>query len=152
MAKGKQRNTLRLDTSAFSDVIAKLEGMGADVKQITSDALSVAAEKIARDTKIAIQPENLPAKGKYSRHPSKTAESIITTTEVTWEGLTAWVPVGFDFAKPGAGGYLISGTPRMKPDRELNRMYKQKAYMGKVKAEISEVFYKHLAGEWEKKQ
>lgn len=152
MAKGKQRNTLRLDTSAFSDVITKIEGMGADVRQITSDALGVAAEKIAKDTMAALQPEYLPAHGHYSHEPSRTRESAITTTEVTWEGLTAWVPVGFDFAKPGAGGYLISGTPRMKPDRELNRMYKQKAYMGKIKAEIAEVFYKHLAGEWEKKR
>ena len=47
--------------------------------------------------------------------------------------------IGFDFEKPGAGGYLITGTPRMKPDAALSKMYKQKAYMKKIQDDMENV-------------
>ena len=47
--------------------------------------------------------------------------------------------VGFDYAKKGAGGFLISGTPRMRPDYELRKMYKQKTYMRKIQQDMIDV-------------
>ena len=132
-----QRNTLKLDTSAFQGLLTKLEGMGGNVKEVVNKALSEAGHKIATDTEQAISYPNLPARGKYST--GDTMRSIIRDFAVRWEGETAWIPVGFDFSKPGAGGYLISGTPKMQPDKELNRMYRQKKYMAEIQKQMSDV-------------
>jgi hypothetical protein len=137
-----RRNTLRLDTSGFVRILQELDDLGGDVKQVTEDALRPAAEKIVHDTKAAMAHANLPAGGKYS--DGTTEESIVTGKQVEWEGLVASVPVGFDFSKPGAGGYLITGTPRMSPDRQLNRMYKQRAYMNRIQKEMGDVAMKAL--------
>lgn len=145
-----ERNTLRLDTKAFTGLLEKLEAMGGDVKGAVTDALQQAAETIADDTEAAITPGNLPAGGKYST--GRTAESIVRDTNVRWDGLSAWVPVGFDFSLPGAGGYLITGTPKMPPDHELNRMYKQKKYMAGIQDDIREVLMDKMQESFEGKK
>ena len=140
-----RRNTLKLDTSKFYDLLTKVEGAGKSVRKIVDDSLGKAAEIIASDTEAALAPANLPAGGKYST--GRTAESIIHDNTVRWDGFVAWVPVGFDFSLPGAGGYLITGTPRMKPDYALNKMYKQKKYMTKIEADISKAILDYLEEE-----
>ena len=145
-----ERNTLRLDTKAFTGLLEKLEAMGGDIKGAVTDALKQAAETIADDTEAAIAPGNLPAGGKYST--GRTAESIVRDTNVRWDGLSAWVPVGFDFSLPGAGGYLITGTPKMPPDHELNRMYKQKKYMAGIQNGIREVLMDEMQESFEGKK
>ena len=51
----------------------------------------------------------------------------------------ASIPVGFDYDKPGAGGYLISGRPDMSPDVKLNQMYTGKKYMRQIEKDMVEV-------------
>ena len=46
--------------------------------------------------------------------------------------------MGFDKTKNGASTLLITGTPRMKPDRELERMFARKKYAAEVNTCISE--------------
>ena len=82
-------------------------------------------------------PSYLPAGGKYST--GKTEATIVDNPQVEWSGSRASIEVGFDFGKPGAGGFLITGTPKMKPDKELNRMYKGKKYMKQIQDQMSEV-------------
>lgn len=141
------RNTLRLDTSGFTEMLRQLDTLGGDVKGAVQNALSQAAETITEDTMDAMDNANLPAGGKYLKGTTK--ESIIHDSQVRWEGLVGWVPVGFDFSKPGAGGYLISGTPRMKPDRALNRMYKQKRYMKQIQNDIGDVIMDYVVEKME---
>lgn len=136
------RNTMRLDTSSFTDLITRIESTGGDVRKAVEDALGQAAETIYEDTLRALSNEYLPRKGRYSR--GTTRDSVISPREATWEGEVAWVPIGFDFSAPGAGGYLITGTPRMQPDYELLRMYKQKKYMRQIQEEISEVLLDYV--------
>lgn len=136
------RNTLRLDTSGFTEMLIKLDRLGGDVKRAVADALSQASETIAEDTEGAIATANLPATGKYSTGDTKRA--IIRDSAVRWEGNIGWVPVGFDFSKPGAGGYLITGTPRMQPDRVLNKMYKQKRYMNQIQNDMGDVIMDYI--------
>ena len=136
------RNTLKLDTRGFEAMLRKLDSLGGSVKRAVEDALEQASETITKDTEDAMDSSNLPAKGKYSKGITK--ESIIHDSQVRWEGLVGWVPVGFDFSKPGAGGYLITGTPRMQPDRELNRMYKQKKYMTWIQNGMGEVIMDYV--------
>lgn len=142
-----QRNTLRLDTSGFTTYIRKLDALGGNVRAAVTDALERAEATIADDTVAALAAKNLPAQGKYSM--GETLEAVIRDQPVQWEGQVAWVPVGFDFSKPGAGGYLITGTPKMRPDAELNRMYKGKRYMNQLQNNIGERLLDYIAEKME---
>lgn len=130
-------NTLKLDLRGFNEMITKLEGLGADVKPVVTDALDQMAETIEWDTKDAVKKAYLPAKGRYST--GDTERAIVENAKTEWSGTTAEIGVGFDYGKRGAGGFLITGTPRMKPDRELQRMYKQKKYTAKLQNEMIEL-------------
>ena len=141
------RNTLKLDTKGLEPLIKKLDSIGGDVKGAVNTALTKAAQTIAESTENAISTANLPARGKYST--STTKQSIIRDAQVKWDGDTAWVPVGFDFSKPGAGGFLITGTPRMKPDYELNKIYKQKRYMNLIQKGMEEIILNSIVEKME---
>lgn len=128
------RNILRLDTSGMESMLKKLDELGGDVKKVTERTLRKAALKIQNDTVLAVAAPNLPAGGRYSQ--GDTASSVIHFAHVEWEGMTAWIPVGFDFGAAGAGGFLISGTPKMRPDAQLRKMYKGKAYMNQIQEQM----------------
>ena len=123
-------------------MIRKLDSLGGDVRKAVDDALGQAADTIEQDTRAALSHANLPAKGRFSS--GDTEESVISNPRVEWDGTVASIPVGFDFNKPGAGGFLISGTPRMKPDYELQRMYKQKRYMARIQNDIGDVILDYV--------
>lgn len=128
-------NIMKLEiTDGMERMIRELEHMGAEVQPIVEEAMTQAAMQIQADTAKALDAANLPAGGKFSRGDTK--KSVVKDLQVRWEGLSAWIPIGFDFSVPGAGGYLITGTPKMKPDTALNRMYKQKAYMTKIQKDM----------------
>lgn len=142
------RNTLKLDTSGFEDLVRRFEKLGGDAKEIVNKALERAGDKIEKDTIAAVQRKNLPQKGKFSK--GNTEKSIVRDSKTTWSGTLAEIGVGFDYSKPGAGGYLITGTPRMQPDRELHKMYKQKAYMRQIQNEMMETVSERITEEMEK--
>lgn len=129
--------TLKLDLKGFSELVTKLDGLVDDVRPVVSEALEKAAHKVETDTIAALAKAELPAHGKYSR--GDTERSVVTGARAEWSGNQAEIGVGFDYDKPGAGGYLITGTPKMKPDKKLNAMYKGKKYMRDVESEMAEV-------------
>lgn len=131
------RTTLKLDTSGFEELINRYKKLGGDTKQIVEKALDKVGDEITQDTQTAVSKKNLPQKGKYSK--GNTEKSIVKNPRTTWSGEIASIQVGFDYSKPGAGGFLITGTPRMQPDRELHKMYKQKAYMRHIQEDMIEV-------------
>lgn len=126
-----------IEGDCFADLAEKLEKAGGDVKKATHRAFQQAGEKITADTKAAITSGNLPAGGKYSIN--KTAGTIVEP-KVHWSGSIAEMDVGFDKSKPGAGGWLITGTPKMKPDYALQKIYKQKRYTNNLKKDIQKAF------------
>lgn len=132
------KNEIKLTTTAFQEYIEKLDKLGADLKSILTDALEQAAETVQYDTEDAVQKSGLPAKGKYSK--GDTEKSIIKDAKVKWSGEIAEIDVGFDYNKPGAGGLLISGTPKMKPATQLNRMYTGKKYMKQIQQDMADIF------------
>lgn len=137
------RNTLKLDTTGFERMIDHLKELGGDVQTAVTDALEQVGETVTEDTRDAITAPNLPAGGKYST--GKTAASIVEP-RVRWIGGTvAEMGVGFDYSKPGAGGYLISGTPRMRPDMALQRIYKRKKYMNFIQQGLADVMNDYIA-------
>ena len=132
-----KRNTLKLDLSGFEELLTELDKLGGDLKSVVTDALTQAGETIADDTIDAMADKNLPANAKYST--GKTKESIIRNSKVEWEGLTASIGVGFDYSKEGAGGLLITGTPRMKPNAALKKIYKTKKYMKGIQTDLIDI-------------
>lgn len=137
-----KRNTLRLDTSGLEALIEKLDELQGDVKSAVTDALLQAAETVHDDTVDALADEYMPQKGIYSTGDTKKA---VTKPEVIWEGTTAIAPVGFDYGEEGAGGFLISGTPRMDPNRKLEQIYTRKKYMKKLQEDMQEVITDYIA-------
>lgn len=136
------RNTLKLQLGGFQELITKLDSLQGDVKKAVTDALEQAGETIGEDTLDAVDNANLPAKGEYSK--GQTKASIITNPLVHWSGNQAEIGVGFDYSKKGAGGFLITGTPRMKPDYELQKIYKRKKYMNQIQNDMADVIKDYI--------
>lgn len=131
------RNTLKLELSGFNEMLTRLDKLGGDIKEVVEDALGQAAETVEWDTKDALADANLPAGGDYS--DGDTMESVVSDARVDWSGTTASIGVGFDYGKPGAGGFLITGTPKMDPDYELQKIYKRKKYMQQIQEDMREI-------------
>lgn len=131
-----KRNTLRLDTSGFEELIVKLDALQGDVKTAVNDALLQAAETVHDDTVDALANRYMPHQGVFSTGRTKTT---VAPASVEWSGTLATAAVGFDYGEKGAGGFLISGTPRMQPNRELERIYTRKHYMKALQEDMQEV-------------
>ena len=140
------RNTLKLDTTSIEKLLIDLDSLGGNVKQTAELALKKAGVQIMNDTILAVQKPNLPRQGEFSHN--YTRESIIHWPKVEWDGNIAWIPVGFDFSKVGAGGFLIEGTPRMNPATKLRQIYKGKRYMGEIQKMMQDVVWESLKKEW----
>lgn len=140
------RNTLKLDTSGLEKLLTELDSLGGNVKQTAELALKKAGVQIMNETILAVSKPKLPAQGKFSY--GDTSESIIHHPKVEWEGNVASIPVGFDFSKPGSGGYLIEGTPRMPPATELRQIYKGKRYMAEIQKMMQNIVWEELKKEW----
>lgn len=145
-----KRNTLRLDLSGFEEMIIKLDSVNGNVKGAVTDALLQAAETVHDDTIEALDKAYLPAQGKYAHTPVATLETVVQP-KVEWSGTLATAPVGFDYGKKGAGGFLISGTPRMQPDRKLEQIYTRKKYMRQLQEDMQEVVSDYIMDKMEGK-
>ena len=131
-----RKNAIWVDFNGFSDLAEQLDMLGADLHEIFQDVMEQTAETIQEDTESALASGNLPAGGQYSR--GNTANSIVQSPSVTWSGEVGEIPLGFEFSKPGAGGFLITGTPRMRPDYELERIYSGRKYENDIKRDIED--------------
>lgn len=148
MAKGKTQVEFNLDTGCLQPLMASLYRVEHQAaKETVEKALTEAAQRISMDTHIAMNNSNLPAHGKY--WTGKTAGTIIDDTAPRWEGGAAWVPIGF--SKPVAAAFLISGTPKMKSNPVLHKMYKGKTYMKDIQDEMFDKLNAKIQEEWDKK-
>ena len=141
-----KRNTLRLDTSGLEALIVKLDSLSGDVKGAVTDALLQAAETVHDDTVDALADQYLPRQGVYSKGRTKTTVAV---PEVKWSGTLAEASVGFDYGEKGAGGFLISGTPRMQPNRQLEQIYTRKKYMKRLQEDMQEVVSDYIIDKME---
>lgn len=138
----KRSKMLSLDASAFADYIEKLDKLGADLQETIGDAMDEAGEKVQSDVTEAMAASNLPAKGKYST--GETMESIIKDPKTVWHGSNGELDLGFDKSKPGAGGFLITGTPKMKPNYKLGDIFSRKSYSRKIKLQIEKALQNEI--------
>lgn len=141
MAKAK----MGLQFDGWEETITKLNNLAGDnvTKKAVSEALTKSKEHVNEGIEKAVISGSLPAKGKFSTGDTKS--SINRDSDVTWQGQTASIKVGFDFKKSGTTSiFLMYGTPKMKPAKGLkNAIYGSKAR--KEIAEIqSEIINKHI--------
>lgn len=141
-----KRNTLRLDLSGFEEMIVKLDSLNGDVKGAVTDALQQVSETIHDDTVDALADEYMPRQGAYSTGRTKTT---VVAPKVEWSGTLAVTPVGFDYGEKGAGGFLISGTPRMQPNRKLEQIYARKKYMRALQEDMQDVISDYITEKME---
>lgn len=127
---------LSIDFSCFEEFAEELDNLGADLKAILTDVMEQEAETVAEDTKEAVAKANLPAHGAYSN--GDTEKTIVMSPKVEWSGELGEIGLGFDKTKPGAGGFLITGTPKMQPDYKLQDIYARKSYASKMTRDIME--------------
>lgn len=137
-----RKQMISIDFKNFSDYAEKIDKLGANLKSVFSKAMEEAAEKVQQDTIAAIQPVNLPAKGRYST--GDTLNSVIRYPKTKWEGSVGEIPIGFDKTKPGAGGWLITGTPKMRPDYALEKIYGTKRYENELKKTIEKALQREI--------
>ena len=95
-----------------------------------------------QDTIAALESSNLPAEGKYSQ--GDTLNSVIKDIKTIWVGSIGEIKLGFDKTKAGAGGFLITGTPKMKPDLALERIYGSKRYENQLKKQIEQALQREI--------
>ena len=131
-----RKNFISLDFSVFADYAERIDRLNGDLKKIFGDAMEQAAETVQDDTRDAVAAANLPAGGNYSN--GDTEASIISNPTVKWSGSMGEIGLGFDKTVPGAGGFLITGTPSMQPDYALEDIYVRKKYARKIKEQIEE--------------
>ena len=131
-----RKSAISIDYGVFEDFAEKLEKLGADLKEVFTDVMEQEGETVAEDTKEAVQKAYLPAKGAYST--GETEKAIVSSPKVEWSGYVGEMGLGFDKSKPGAGGFLITGTPRMAPDHELEKIYGQKKYERKMTKDMAD--------------
>jgi hypothetical protein len=133
---------ISIDFKNFSYYAEKFDKLGANLKSVFSKAMEEAAEKVQQDTIAAIQPVNLPGKGRYST--GDTLNTVIRDPKTKWEGSVGEIPLGFDKTKPGAGGWLITGTPKMRPDYALEKIYGTKRYESELKKTIEKALQREI--------
>ena len=137
-----RKSAISIDFGVFEDLAAQLEKLGANMQETFSEVMEKEGKKVADDTKAAMAKSNLPAGGKFSQ--GETEKTIIMNPKVEWSGSLGEMGLGFDKTQPGAGGFLITGTPKMKPDYALEKIYGQKRYESNMKKEMMQGLQKEI--------
>lgn len=136
-------NGYGIDFSQFTDFAERLEAVGKNVQEAFTTVMEGIAEDVQADTINATKAAYLPAKGKYST--GQTMSTIEEFPKAMWSGNLGTVAIGFDKSKIGAGGFLITGTPKMQPDYKLEDIYARKKYTKKKMDEISDWFLEEIS-------
>ena len=130
------KNHIGLQFSGFAEMTARLDELQGDLQRTTEEALIKSKEVVTAKLLEATNKANYPAQGKYARPGDPTRASIDTTKNVTWQGTTAEIDVGFDFEISGLTSiFLMYGTPRMD---KVQAIY-DAIYGRKTKTEISNI-------------
>jgi hypothetical protein len=131
-----KRNQFVIDGNFLYDYAKRLDNVGKNVEKVIMESLESIGEDVGVDTYEAMDKENLPALGDYSL--DKTIETVIRNPKPVIRGYNVEIGLGFDKTKNGAGTLLITGTPRMQPNRELERMFVRKQYNKEVNSRLME--------------
>lgn len=121
------RNKLRLEFKGFEKYAARLDELGGDLKAVT--------EKALKESHTLVTPKIKAAMTKHNKS-GDTSRAILDKSPVVWDGAVASIDVGFDIQNGGMPSiFLMYGTPRVKPDRDLYNAI----YGNKTKKDIKEL-------------
>lgn len=118
MARRNKRFGVTFD--GFNDMMAELDALEGDIKQVTSECLEVAHDTITPKIHEAMRKHHL---------TGDTERAVKDNSNVKWSGSTASIDVGFKIREGGLPSvFLMYGTPKMKKDTKLyNAIYGRKA-------------------------
>lgn len=123
MAKKK----MTVDFKGFEEMFGKLDKISDNAKKITEKALKESYEYITPKIDNAVKPHRL---------TGKTENSLRNKEKVHWYGGIGYINVGFDISNGGLPSiFLMYGTPKMKPDRNLYNAI----YGSKTKKQVREI-------------
>lgn len=123
------KNRMTISFSGFDEIAEQLDKLGGDLKEVTSKALKETHQYVTPKVKAAFSKHDV----KYTH---QTASSIIELADIEWQGTIAEVGVGFKISNGGlASIFIMYGTPRMRPDRNLYNAI----YGSKVKKEVAKL-------------
>lgn len=137
------KNTMKMTLSGFEELITRLDKAHGNLKSTVTDAMEHMGKTIGDDTDAALEEGNLPAKGKYST--GETRKAVVKNPSVKWNGPVASIKVGFDYTRARAAGYLIAGTPKMRPVKRLRTMYKGVKYPQQLKTAMERTVEAEIA-------
>lgn len=142
-----RKKGLNIDFSDFVELYDQLERFGGKIDDIVADAMEQTAQTVEEDTIEAMEVVNLPAGGKYSQ--GETKKSIVKDAKAIKLGSFVEIDMGFDKTKQGAGGFLITGTPKMRPNYALEKIYGTKKYESNLRRDVIQLLtdeLEHLQG------
>ena len=117
MAKKGTSKLLGLDYHDMEQMQKRFEKIGADIKPAAEKALKKSHDFVTRRLEEHTTDSFMPSGGKYSK--GETKESIVKEDKVYWIGSNAYIPVGYDITKSMNSIFLMYGTPRMDPNKEI---------------------------------
>ena len=119
MARNKGTSkAMSLDFHDLEEMMKRYEKIGADIKPAAEKALKKSHDYVTRKLKEHTTKPYMPAGGKYSR--GDTEKSIVEDDKVYWIGGTqAFIGVGYDVSKELTSVFLMYGTPKMDPMKEI---------------------------------
>lgn len=138
-----RKTGIYIDYSCFADIIAQIDEYTDNIADIVAESMEEAGETLANETIEALAKSNLPAQGEY--WSGRTEDSVVKNPKAEIYGNYVEIGLGFDKSMPGEGGLLITGTPRMKPDKALEAIYGTKKYETKMKNQIRKKLQQELA-------
>ena len=120
-----------LDLDGLEEFAKRLENINVSVQETAEEALSETHAHVTRKVEAAV------AGSKYNfQRTGKTKSTLQKKPNITWEGSTATVRVGFDISNGGLPSiFLMYGTPSITPDKTLYNAF----YGGKTKKEIKDI-------------
>lgn len=129
-------NKVYLEFEGFDEAIARLNKLGANIKDISEKALKKTHSIITEKAEDAITPHN---------ETHQTEKSLRRKAEIEWAGTTASVKTGFSISEGGlASIFLMYGTPRMKKDQKMYNAFWSKSTQDEVREAQKEIFYNEI--------
>lgn len=130
---------IRIEESVnLSDLEKEFNLSQDDINRIAESALKKLFTMVQREAKEAIGP---------FKRTGRTESSLLKHPHITQMASGVKMPVGFDNDKGGYPAiFLMYGTPRIKPDRKLWRVFNGKVFEDKIHEVVVETIFDETIG------
>ena len=129
-------NKFELDFEGMNEALKDLKALGGSVKKTTELALKESHTYITPLIEQKLDKSKMPRGGKYSTEDREhSLKQLIRDPNITWEGNSCSVDIGFNLDETLVPIYLIRGTQTMKPVNGLRTVLEGK----KTKEAVAEL-------------